>query len=57
MNDDLSWTIELGQAVVDQQAELMGAIQSLREKAQKFGTLKTTSQQTVIVTNEHRGQA
>src|ERR1035441_5225978 len=49
MNDDLTWTMDLGQAFLDQQKELMDPIQSLRGKAQALGTLKTTSQQIVHV--------
>jgi len=51
MDEDLVWTVQLGQAFVDQPKELMDAIQSLRSKAQKAGNLKTTAQQTVYVTN------
>ncbi len=51
MSDELSWTVELGQAFVQQPSELMDAIQSLRAKAQSVGTLQTTPQQLVIVTN------
>src|SRR5215813_4146984 len=51
MDADLSWTVELGQAFLDQSKELMDTIQSLRAKAQKAGTLRTTPQQIVIVTN------
>jgi len=51
MNDDLGWTAELGQAFVQQPSELMDAIQTLRAKAQSVGTLQTTPEQVVIVTN------
>lgn len=51
MSDELAWTVELGQAFVDQPLELMDAIQSLRAKAQSVGSLQTTPQQVVIVTN------
>ena len=51
MDADLTWTLDLGQAFVDQPKELMDAIQALRSKAQKAGNLKTTSQQIVTVTN------
>lgn len=51
MDQDLTWTIQLGQAFVDQPKELMDAIQELRGKAQKLGNLKTTEQQIVTVTN------
>jgi hypothetical protein len=51
MSDQLGWTVELGQAFVQQPSELMDAIQSLRARAQSAGTLQTTPQQVVIVTN------
>jgi hypothetical protein len=51
MSDDLVWTVDLGQAFLEQQKDLMDAIQELRGKAQAAGTLKTTPQQIVIVTN------
>ena len=51
MDADLTWTTELGQAFVDQPEDVMNAIQSLRNKAQKAGTLKTSEQQVVVVTN------
>ena len=51
MSDDLEWTVGLGQAFLDQRKELMDTIQSLRLKAQKAGTLKTSPQQIVTVTN------
>ena len=51
MDADLAWTIELGQAFIDQRKELMDTIQALRSKAQKAGNLKTTPQQIVSVTN------
>ena len=51
MDQDLAWTVNLGQAFVDQPKELMDAIQALRSKAQKAGNLKTTTQQIVTVTN------
>jgi hypothetical protein len=51
MDADLAWTLQLGQAFVDQPKELMDTIQALRAKAQKAGNLKTTPQQIVTVTN------
>jgi hypothetical protein len=51
MNDDLTWTMDLGQAFLDQQAELMDTIQMLRGKANSAGVLKTTPQQVIVVTN------
>lgn len=51
MNDDLPWTIALGEAFLTQDKDLMDTIQSLRGKAQKSGALQTTTQQVVTVTN------
>ena len=51
MNDDLSWTVELGDAFLAQDKDVMDAIQKLRGKAQKAGTLRTSPQQVVVVTN------
>src|SRR5215471_4660923 len=51
MDKDLSWTVALGQAFVNQPEDVMNAIQSLRAKAKKVGNLKTTDQQIVTVTN------
>lgn len=47
MNSKLDWTQQLGQAVLTQQADVLAAIQSLRQQAQKAGNLKSTSQQNV----------
>jgi hypothetical protein len=51
MNDDLTWTMELGDAFLAQDKDVMDAIQAMRKKAQKAGTLQTTPQQIVTVTN------
>jgi hypothetical protein len=51
MDADLPWTMQLGDAFLNQPKELMDTIQSLRGKAQKAGTLQTTPQQIVTVTN------
>lgn len=47
MNDKLSWTQELGQAVMSQQPDVMQAIQNLRAQAKQQGNLKSTAQQNV----------
>jgi Protein of unknown function (DUF3300) len=49
MDGKLDWTQKLGDAVLDQQKELMDAIQRLRARAQKEGNLKSTAEQTVAV--------
>jgi hypothetical protein len=52
MNDKLDWTQQLGDAVLAQQADVMDAVQRLRNKAQANGKLETNKQQTVTVTQE-----
>src|SRR5580765_7646499 len=49
MDGKLDWTQKLGDAVLDQQKELMDAIQRLRALAQKEGNLKSTPEQKVTV--------
>ena len=52
MNKDLDWTQSLGDAVINQQKDVMNAIQSFRGKAQAAGNLKTNKQQVVVVEKE-----
>jgi len=47
MDKNLSWTSTLGDANVNQQGEVMDAVQFMRQKAEQAGNLKTTPQQTV----------
>ena len=47
MGSQLSWTQNLGNAVLAQQSDTMAAIQALRAKAKKTGSLQSNSQQTV----------
>jgi uncharacterized protein DUF3300 len=49
MNDSLSWTSALGEAYYNQPADVMNAIQVLRNKAMAAGNLKSTAQQQVEV--------
>jgi hypothetical protein len=51
MDADLPWTMKLGEAFLNQPKEVMDTIQELRAKAQKAGTLRSTEQQVVSVTN------
>src|SRR6185503_1508127 len=51
MDDNLTWTSDLGDAFITQPKELMDAIQTMRGKAKDSGALKTTEQQVVTVTN------
>src|SRR6202030_4730767 len=47
MNQNLAWTSELGDAYVNQQQNVTQAIQTMRQKAQQAGNLKTTPQENV----------
>lgn len=47
MNDSLSWTSALGEAYYNQPDDVMDAIQRLRNRAVKAGTLKDTPQQKI----------
>jgi uncharacterized protein DUF3300 len=48
MAKNLAWTSSLGQAFHDQQADVMTAVQVMRQKAQAAGNLKSTPQIQVI---------
>jgi len=50
MDDNLTWTTQLGQAFQNQQPDVMNAIQQLRGQAQSLGNLPTTPQE--VVTND-----
>ena len=56
MNSKIDWTQKLGNAVVDQQADIMDAIQRLRAKAQANNKLQSTEQQKVVVSQEQGRQ-
>jgi Protein of unknown function (DUF3300) len=47
MSQNLAWTSELGDAYVNQQQDVTQAIQTMRQRAQQAGNLKSTSQETV----------
>jgi hypothetical protein len=49
MNDNLAWTSDLGEAYYNQPADVMNAIQVLRNMAVNAGTLKSTAQQQVEI--------
>lgn len=52
LNEDVSWTTSLGNAFLNQQADVMGAIQRLRASAEQSGKLVSTPQQQVINTTD-----
>jgi hypothetical protein len=47
LGDNVAWTMELGNAFLAQQADVMDAIQRMRGKAESKGNLKSGPQQTV----------
>src|SRR6266700_2132277 len=47
MDKNLSWTSSLGDAYVNQQQDVMNAVQVMREKAKAAGNLNSTSQEKV----------
>jgi hypothetical protein len=48
LNDDIDWTLELGEAVIYQQADVMAAVQRFRDRAMMAGNLKSDERQNVI---------
>jgi len=49
MSEKLEWTQKLGDAVIAQEKDVMNTVQTLRQKAQASGNLKTTNEQKVVV--------
>src|SRR5262249_42176781 len=56
MSDKLDWTKSLGDAMLAQQADLMDAIQRLREKARANNKLSSNKQQKVTVKQQENKQ-
>jgi hypothetical protein len=52
LNQDITWTTNLGNAFLAQQPDVMDAVQRMRFKAQETGKLSSTSQQRVTTVNE-----
>ena len=52
MSQKLDWTQKVGDAFLEQQADVMDTVQKLRKKAADAGNLKSTEQQKVIVERE-----
>jgi hypothetical protein len=52
LNDDVTWTTNLGNAFLAQQADVMDAIQRMRQKAQAAGKLTSNAQEQVTVSNQ-----
>lgn len=47
LGDNVKWTTDLGNAFLEQQADVMDAVQRMRMKAKNAGNLKSTAQQKV----------
>jgi hypothetical protein len=52
LNQDITWTTNIGNAFLAQQPDVMDAVQRMRFKAQQAGRLPSTSQQRVTTTDE-----
>ena len=52
MDSNLHWTEQLGDAFLAQQADVMDAVQRLRQRAQAAGSLASTPQQTVSIQDQ-----
>ena len=52
LNQDITWTTNLGNAYLAQPQDVMNAVQQLRVQAQQAGQLPSTPQQTVAVANQ-----
>ena len=53
MVKEMAWTTKLGEAFLNQQADVTASIQRLRQKAYAAGNLKTSPQQKVVVAGEN----
>jgi hypothetical protein len=52
MSENLDWTKDLGDAFLEQQAEVMNAVQRMRKTAYDAGKLQTSKEQKVVVQKE-----
>jgi len=52
LNDDITWTTNLGNAFLAQQQDVMDAVQRMRKKAQDAGRLQSTEQMKVTDTTQ-----
>jgi uncharacterized membrane protein YgcG len=53
MNEKLSWTQQLGDAFLADQARVLAAVQKLRKLAHEQGNLKSSKEQNVVVAQEN----
>jgi len=52
LNDDVTWTTNLGNAFLAQQQDVMDAVQRMRLRAQQAGKLASTPQENVVTDNQ-----
>jgi uncharacterized membrane protein YgcG len=52
MNTNLAWTSALGDAYVNQQPDVLDAVQAMRRRAEAAGNLKSTPQETVTTAGQ-----
>jgi hypothetical protein len=52
LNDDVTWTTNLGNAFLAQQQDVMDAVQRMRQQAQQAGKLASTPQENVVTQNQ-----
>jgi len=52
LNDDVTWTTNLGNAFLAQQQDVMDAVQRMRQQAQQAGKLASTPQENVVTENQ-----
>jgi hypothetical protein len=52
LNDDVTWTTNLGNAFLAQQQDVMDAVQRMRQRAQQAGKLAPTPQENVVTENQ-----
>jgi hypothetical protein len=53
LNDDVTWTTNLGNAFLAQQQDVMDAVQRMRQRAQQAGKLASSPQENVIPTTDN----
>ncbi len=53
LNDDITWTTNLGNAFLAQQQDVMDAVQRMRLKAQQAGKLQSTPQENVVMAEQN----
>jgi len=56
LNDDVTWTTNLGNAFLAQQQDVMDAVQRMRQRAEQAGKLASTPQENVSTTTGDNGQ-